>query len=426
MIEIQQLATQVISNVFTGSSLTEVLRHLWQTHSHLSSQQRGAIQDITYGALRYYGLLDAILSQLLNKKIRDEQLHYLLIIALYQLCYSKAAPHAIVDHAVSTTRKITRNPAMSGLVNAVLRNFIRKRATLLNGVQANETAHYSYPRWWIDKLRQQYPQSYQAILLAGNERPAMILRVNPLRTTVDEYQTLLETHNIDAVRLWGNALQLLSPVSVDKLPGFFDGLVTVQDAGAQLAAPLLNTQAGMRVLDACAAPGGKSTHLAELVEDIQLTVLDKSEIRLARVAENFSRLGMTGHQLICGDAANPSQWWDGQLYDRILADVPCSASGVVSRHPDIKWLRRAEDIQQLSQTQTRILNKLWSLLKPGGKLLYVTCSVFHEENNAVIDAFLLKQQDAYREPCLHSEITDEQLLPQSRHDGFFFALLHKN
>ncbi|SFU55704.1 16S rRNA (cytosine967-C5)-methyltransferase [Nitrosomonas eutropha] len=426
MIEIQLLAIQAIGEVFAGANLNEVLRNIWQINSRLTSQQRGAIQDIAYGTLRHYGQIDAILHKLLNKPVQDKSLHYLLTIALYQLCYSKAPVHAIVDHAVSSSRKITRNPAASGLINAVLRNFMRQRTSLLDQIKVNEVARYSYPQWWIDKLRQQYPQDYEAILLAGNEHPAMILRVNSLRTSVNHYQAMLDAQGIGSEWLGDNALQLIRPVAVEKLPKFSEGLVTIQDAGAQFAAPLLDVKAGMRVLDACAAPGGKSTHLAELTENIKLTVLDKYEDRLTRLTENFSRLQITNYQLICGDAMHPSQWWDGQLYDRILADVPCSASGVVNRHPDIKWLRRPGDIGNFAQVQTAILNELWLLLQRGGKLLYATCSVFSEENNLVAEKFLSIHQDASRLPCSHEEINDGQLLPGPHHDGFFYALFQKN
>jgi len=427
MIEVQLLAVQVIGEVLAGANLTEVLRSLWQAHHHLSPQQRGAIQNISYGALRHYGQLEAILRKLLNKPVQNKPLYYLLVAGLYQLCYSQAPSHAIVDHAVSSSRKITRNPAISGMVNAVLRNFMRQRVQLLDQIEVNDdVARYSYPQWWIDKLRQQYPQNYKAILLAGNEHPAMILRINPRLTSINQYQGMLEAQNIEFTWLWGNALRLAKPVPVEKLPGFSEGWVTVQDAGAQLAAPLLDAGPGMRLLDACAAPGGKSTHLVELAEGIDLTVLDKHEDRLNRLKENFSRLRMTGYHLACGDATQPAQWWDGQLYDRILADVPCSASGVVRRHPDIKWLRRAGDIQYFAQTQTAILNALWPLLQRGGKFLYATCSIFNEENNSVADRFLSTHNDASRLPCFHEAMHSGQLLPEINHDGFFYALFQKN
>ncbi|MCC6916410.1 16S rRNA (cytosine(967)-C(5))-methyltransferase RsmB [Nitrosomonas sp.] len=426
MIEIQLLAVQAIGEVFAGASLNEVLRHIWQTGPHLTSQQRGAIQDIAYGVLRHYGQFDALLRRLLNKPLQDKQLHYLLTIALYQLCYSKAPAHAIVDHAVSSSRKISHNPAISGLINAVLRNFMRKQTALTNEIREDEVARYSYPQWWINKLRQQYPQDYKAILLAGNEHPAMILRINPLRTSIHHYQVMLKTQDIDSEWLWGNALRLRKPVPVERLPGFHEGLITVQDAGAQFAAPLLDVSSGMRVLDACAAPGGKSTHLAELSEGIELTVLDKYADRLTRLTENFSRLKITGYHLVCGDAMHPSQWWDGRLYDRILADVPCSASGVVSRHPDIKWLRRPGDIRNFAQAQMAILNALWPLLRQGGKLLYATCSIFNEENNAIAEKFLTARHDASRLPVSREAMNNGQLLPGSQHDGFFYALFQKD
>lgn len=425
MIEIQLLAIQAVGKVFAGANLNKVLHHIWQTNTRLTPQQRGAIQDIAYGTLRYYGQLDAILHKLLNKPVSNQSLHYLLATALYQLCYSKAPAHAIVNHAVSSSRKITHNPAITRLTNAVLRNFMRQRALLLDQIKTSEVACYSYPQWWINKLRQQYPQDYETILLAGNAHPAMVLRINPLRTSVKHYQMLLDEQAIHSEWLWGNALRLTKPVAVEKLPRFSEGFATIQDAGAQFAAPLLDVKAGMRVLDACAAPGGKSTHLMELTENIKLTVLDKHKNRLTQLTENFLRLKMTNYRLVCGDATNPSQWWDDQQYDRILADVPCSASGVVNRHPDIKWLRKSDDIAGFAQTQLTILNTLWPLLQHQGKLLYATCSVFDEENAQVVRKFLSNHPDACWLTYPYEEINNGQLLPGPSHDGFFYALLQK-
>jgi 16S rRNA (cytosine967-C5)-methyltransferase len=314
--------------------------------------------------LRYYSQLDTLLQSLLHKPLPDRRLHYLLLVSLYQLNYSKAPVHAIVNHAASSARMLAGNRGASGLVNAILRNFIRQQEMLLAQTKQDETARYAYPQWWIDKLRQQYPQHYAGILLAGNQHPPMTLRVNQKQITVSDYQARLQACAIDSEWLWGSALRLTRPVAVEQLPGFAEGLVSVQDAGAQLAAPLLDVGAGMRVLDACAAPGGKSTHLMELA-DIKLTVMDKHAERLTMLQENFTRLKMPDYQLICGSALEPSQWWDGQLFDRILADVPCSASGVVNRHPDIKWLRRPGDIETFTQTQRIMLRKLWPLLCTG-------------------------------------------------------------
>lgn len=426
MTEIQLLAVQAVGNVLAGANLTEVLRKIRQTRPLLTEQQRGAFQDIAYGVLRHYGQLNTILNALLTKPVPNKNLHYLLLTGLYQLCYSRAPAYTVVDHAVSSSRKISRNHAIPGLINAVLRNFIRQRATLLEQARDDEVARYSYPQWWIDKLRQQYPQDYEAILLAGNEHPSMTLRVNQSRITVDTYQVKLKDYGIDSERLGESALKLSKPIAVEKLPGFAEGLVSIQDAGAQLAALLLGAREDMRVLDACAAPGGKSTHLSELTGKIVLTVLDKQEERLVMLKENFSRLKIANYRLICGDAMNPSQWWDGQPFDRILADVPCSASGVVNRHPDIKWLRRPGDIDNFARTQATILNKLWPLLQRRGKLLYATCSVFHEENDSVVSKFLADHRDATMLPCYHRETDCSRLLPNTRHDGFFYALFQKD
>jgi 16S rRNA (cytosine967-C5)-methyltransferase len=252
----------------------------------------------------------------------------------------------------------------------------------------------------------------------------MTLRVNQSRIGVLEYQNQLNDHNLSTQIILNNALILKRPVTVEKLPGFTTGLVSVQDAGAQLAAPFLDAHDGMYVLDACAAPGGKSGHLLELV-DIELTSLDSDPIRLALVKQNFARLAFKKYRIVCGDAANLSEWWNGKLFDRILADVPCSASGVVRRHPDIKWLRRPSDIAQFVLIQQKILNALWQTLARDGKLLYVTCSVFFEENKLQVEEFLVHHSDARVLPLPTVEALDGQLLPDSQHDGFFYTLLHK-
>jgi 16S rRNA (cytosine967-C5)-methyltransferase len=424
MIKVQNLAVVAIERVLAGANLTMVLQEIWRSNPLLTHQQRGAIQDLAYGVLRYYGQLDALLSTLLDKTLHDLKIRYLLLVTLYQLQYSKASPYAIVDHAVSTSRLLSDKRGAPGLVNAVLRNFIRRGSTLREQINDNEVGKYSHPQWWIDKLRKQYPQHYKSILNASNQHPSMTLRVNSQKLEVEVYQKMLEEKGIKAEFIWGNALRLDQPLPVDKLPGFAEGLVSIQDAGAQLAAPLLDVYDGMYVLDACAAPGGKSTHLMELAK-ITLTVLDNNAQRLTRVTENFERLGNKPHRLMCGNALNPSEWWDGQLFDRILADVPCSASGVVSRHPDIKWLRRDADIPAFADNQEKILNALWQTLRREGKLLYITCSVFHEENGLLIKKFLRSHEDAHLLPLSHSAMANGQLLPNSLHDGFFYALFSK-
>jgi 16S rRNA (cytosine967-C5)-methyltransferase len=301
-------------------------------------------------------------------------------------------------------------------VNGVLRNYLRQRESLLAAAAADDQTAQQHPRWWLAKLRRAYPQDWQRIVAAGNTQPPMTLRVNQRSLTPADYVARLETVGLAARSLGQSALQLLKPVPVDALPGFFEGLVSVQDAGAQRAAELLDPAPGERVLDACAAPGGKTAHLLERA-DVDLLALDIDASRTRRIEENLRRLGLKA-TLRVADCSAVDQWWDGRPFDAILADVPCSASGVVRRHPDIKWLRREGDIRRFAHTQTAILDALWPLLKPGGRLLYATCSVFSEENGAQIDAFLVRQPGAER-------LSEEQLLPQEEHDGFYYALLRK-
>ncbi len=421
---IQLEAAKVVSGVLQSSNLTEVLADTLRRHVEFTPQQRGALQDLCYGTLRHYGKLSFVLRKLMQRPPRDTMLQHLLLVALYQLEYTKAGQHAVVDQAVRAAKRL--NSATGGLVNGVLRNFQRKRQELLEAAQQQETSNYSYPRWWIDAMKRQYGEMAYKILEAGNQHPPMTLRVNTRHTTVTEYQALLATHNIEAFLVEPEALMLERPQPVERLPKFAEGWISIQDAGAQYAARLLDASAGMRVLDACAAPGGKAAHLLERV-DVELIALDKDEQRLSRVRDNLQRIGRKA-KVMCGDAAEPQAWWDGQPFQRILADVPCSASGVVRRHPDIKWLRRPADIEAFAGQQAKILEALWPLLAPGGKLLYATCSVFTRENQEVVDAFLARHPEAIQEELLllPERARDGQLLPDEQHDGFFYALLQKH
>lgn len=422
MDQAQQIASRIVAQVLGGRNLNQVLAESQRRHTGLTPQQRATVQDLSYGTLRFYGQLAAMLTPLLHKPLKDERLHCLLLVALYQLQHGKSASHAVVDHAVRAARQF--NAAASGLVNAVLRNFLRQHASLLAIADKTASSRYSYPQWWIDTLTTQYGERAEGILLAGNQHPPMTLRVNRRRITAAEYLQQLAQSGIEASLIAPEAILLARPVGVDKLPGFFDGLVSVQDAGAQYAAPLLDARAGMRVLDACAAPGGKSAHLLELA-DIELLALDVDGERLRRVDENLQRLRLPAN-LRVGDAAKPQAWWDGKPFERILADVPCSATGVVRRHPDIKWLRRTTDIAGFAQQQAQILEALWRLLASGGKLLYATCSVLEKENRQVVQEFLRQHPDASLLPLLPGLPEDGQLLPNQQHDGFFYALLQKS
>jgi 16S rRNA (cytosine967-C5)-methyltransferase len=426
MVEVQRLAAAVLRGVFAGRSLDAELAAAWQGHPQLDARRRAAVQDLAYGALRFLPRLEALLEALLERPLQDERLRALLLIALHQLEATRAAPHAVVDHAVRACHALGLTSA-KGLANAVLRNFLRRRATLAARAQRTEPARYCHPQWWIDKLRLQYPEDYAAILEAGNTRPPLALRVNCRRAAVADYLALLREQGIQCEVLGEAAVLLRKALPAARVPGLSEGRVSVQDAGAQLAAPLLDLADGMRVLDACAAPGGKTGHALELA-DVDLTALDNDASRLERVRDNLARLGLTA-RVICGDACDPAAWWDGRRFDRILLDAPCSASGIVRRHPDIKWLRREADIEQYVELQRRMLDALWQTLESGGKFLYATCSVFREENREQVARFEKRHRDARRLalPALDEETQARagQLLPDGRHDGFFYALLQK-
>lgn len=423
MQKVQLAASQVIRLVMSnGRNLNQVLEDALNVKPAWSSSERGALQDLCYGTLRFYAQLKAILDLLLHKPLDEERIGYLLLVALYQLQYTKATQHTVVDQAVSAARTI--QPHVGGLVNAILRNFLRQQTELLEKVTSRRESKFNHPLWWITELNSQYGAvTGTDILNAGNQHPPMTLRINQQCKSAVEYQALLAGQGMAARIVAPEALLLDKPVNVDRLPGFAEGWVSVQDAGAQIAARLLDLKHGMRVLDACAAPGGKTAHILECAE-VDLVAVDVDAKRLRRVAENLQRLHLSA-QLIVGDAAKPKDWWNGELFDRILADVPCSASGVVRRHPDIKWLRRREDLDSFAAQQIQILQALWLLLKPNGKLLYATCSVFKQENEQVVAAFLDGRADAVR---INMALPDEslgQLLPNAQHDGFFYALLHK-
>lgn len=423
----QQIAANAVSQVITGRNLTIALPQALATFPKATMQQRGAAADLSYGTLRYLGEINAYLDLLLSKPITDSAVMGLLQVALYQLLHDKAEAFTIVNQAVTAAQHSKRTWA-KGLVNAVLRNFIRQKDTLVSKLTDNEVAEFSYPQWWINKVHKQYPQQWRDILCIGNTHPPMTLRINRRKITVDDYLTKLADQGIDAVHLGGVAIQLQIPLPVEKIPGFSDGLVSVQDAGAQLAAELLSVKPNMRILDACCAPGGKTGHVLECAE-VDMLAIDSDAARLERVQSNLKRLQLNA-TLRVGDASRPEAWWDGKPFDRILADVPCSASGIVRRHVDIKWLRREADIKSFTSQQAKILPSLWQLLNKNGLLLYVTCSIFEEENQAQITQFLSNHADATLLPpeLVYNHISHQhgQLIPSTTHDGFFYALLQKN
>ena len=426
----QQIAADAVADVLAGRNLTLALPHALSGFAKATPQQRGAAADLSYGTLRYYGEINGYLTQLLEKPLSNAHITALLLVAIYQLLHDEAEAFTVVNQAVKAAADAKPRWA-KGLVNGVLRNFLRQKETLSLAVNKSEVSTYSYPQWWINKLKNQYPVHWQAMLEAGNLHPPMTIRVNPQKITVDDYLQLLSRQSIETHHLGGSALILAKPVSVEKIDGFSEGVVSVQDYGAQLAAHLLDSKSGMRVLDACCAPGGKTGHILELAE-VKLTALDSDATRLQRVQSNLDRLKLQANVRV-GDAA-ATDWWDGVPFERILADVPCTASGIVRRHVDIKWLRRESDVAFFAKQQAKILENLWQMLAKGGKLLYATCSVFNEENQLQVDAFLKKYPEAKQLPfelpasCPPNSFTqlNGQLIPTTAHDGFFYALLQKN
>ncbi len=413
-------AATAVAEVIAGRNLNEALAGLWRERPELPSGQRGAMQDLAYAALRRYGRDDFHLSRLMDTPLRDGQVRALLLVALSRLAARPEEAHTIVDQAVEAAGALARG-RYKALVNGVLRNFQRRRAELEAAALQDEAARWQHPRWWIARLRRAHPDDWQAILQAGNERPPMTLRANRRRIAETDFLARLAQADIGARLVEGGAILLERPLPVERLPGFAEGLVSVQDAGAQRAAPLLDVHDGMRVLDACAAPGGKTAHILETAE-ADLLALDADAGRALRVSESLFRLGLQA-RVQPADCREVDAWWDGRDFDRILADVPCTASGVVRRHPDAKWLRREKDIAQFARMQGEILDALWRVLAPGGKLLYSTCSLFPEENSRQVAAFAARQEDCMRLPIAGAP--ELQLLPTEEHDGFYYALLEK-
>ncbi len=405
------LAAHVLAAVQAGRSLNEALTLLVNE----PSGARAAAQDVAYGVLRRCGWGEFILGRLLSKPLSHPETQALLLGALYRLETRSDSAHMVVDQAVSAAGELAGG-VFKGLVNGVLRNYLRQRDALLADLATDESARYQHPRWWLNRLRRSYPDQWEAVVQAGNSPPPMTLRVNLRQATREQYVSALTAAGLTAKPSGRAGLILERAQPVDALPGFFEGFVSVQDAGAQRAAELLAPAPGAYVLDACAAPGGKTAHLLESA-DLDLLALDIDAARTRRIQENVQRLKLSATVRVA-DCSDVNAWWDGRAFDAILADVPCSGSGVVRRHPDIKTLRRESDIRNFAKTQAGILDALWPLLKPGGTFLYATCSVFAEENSAQIDSFAVRFADVER-------VTDEQWLPGIENDGFYYALLRK-
>ncbi len=395
----------------------------------VEARDRPLLQELCYGTSRHAPRLGRLLDEMLKKPMQadDQDIQGLLLCALYQLDYMDIPDHAAINETVEATRQLGK-PWAAKLCNGVLRRYLREKEAIKNAVENDPVFRFNHPQWLIDKLQNNWPEHWEDLLKANDSPPPFCLRVNRTKIRRNDYQALLEQQEIHcrAGNSSADALYLESACPVEDLPEFHQGWVSVQDEAAQLAGKLLGTQSGDRVLDACAAPGGKLCHLLEIQPDIEIDALEISERRATRIRENLERLGLDA-TLIIGDAAE-KDWWNKQPYDRILVDAPCSATGVIRRNPDIKLLRRNEDIVALANTQLAILTNLWAMLKPGGTLLYATCSIFPQENERIIERFLKQQPDAE-----HSVICADwgEQRPYGRQlfasnggpDGFYYARL---
>ena len=434
-VKTRAVAAEAVDAVVThGKSLDAAIA---EHEDRVAPDDRPLLRMLCYGSLRHHWQLREWIDRLLQRplKRRDRVINSLLAVGLLQISDTRIPDHAAVSQTVEAARQL-RRPKLAGLVNACLRRF--QRESLAADPSTSEEAQWNHPQWLIDQTKRDWPDDWQAVLAANNERAPMWLRVNSAMSTVDEYRQELAAADIEAEGNEGlpDALRLAEPCSVDSLPGFVDGRVTVQDGAAQLAAEwLLHGQAHKRVLDACAAPGGKSGHLLEKGgASLELTALDNDASRVVSIAENLARLGQHA-TIVTADASKPEEWWDGKPFDGILLDAPCSATGVIRRHPDIKLLRRPSDIQNLSRLQRDLLEALWSVLAANGRLLYATCSALAAENDRVVRGFLDTHDDAQEidvlpnnniRDLMRRKVCGYQILPGTAQlDGFYYACLEK-
>lgn len=436
----RRVATHVLTRVIgQRRSLADCLESELNTLDEV--RERALAQALCYGVMRWYTQLNSLLNKLLSKPIRkkDTDVRVVLLLGLYQHLYSRIPDHAATAETVNLIGSL-KKPWAKGLVNAVLRNFTRQREQLLTQINQQPHSALSHPKWILQRLEDDWGvETAHTIAQANNIHPPMTLRVNQRRISRDYYLSLLAEANIEAFATNYSpvGIQLVQATDVQNLPHFAEGYVSVQDEAAQLAAPLLDVPEGGRVLDACAAPGGKTAHILELYNAAEVVAIDNQADRVEKIHDTLQRLALQA-TVVCADAGQPETWWDNQLFDAILLDVPCSASGVIRRHPDIKYLRQADDISALAQQQAAILAAAWTLLKPQGKLVYTTCSVFAEENHVQIETFLEKYPNAEHLPLHvtwgHATSVGRQLLPHdatadttqsSKPDGFYYACLLK-
>lgn len=402
----------------------------------ITAREKSFIKDCCFGVTRWFHQLSEIESILLHTPLKnsDADISCLILLGLYQILYTNVPDHAAVSETVSACKGLKKNWA-AGLINKCLRKFIRDRDEILPLIASKEEAYFSHPPWLIEKIKSAWPERWQKILLENNKKPPLWLRINVIKTSQKSYLKLLDKKNIAAetTPALPNCIRIKNPLPIADIPLFFDGFLSVQDIAGQFAAKLLDLKKGQRVLDACAAPGSKTSHILELESRLsKLVVIDKDAKRFQMVKENIDRLGLDHHntQLVLADATHTKQWWDGHLFDRILVDAPCSCTGVIRRHPDIKLLRTRNDIDSMTQVQMQMLIALWKLLKKNGKLLYVTCSIFPDENEQIISTFLAHNENARAEklslPIGVQQRFGTQFFPETAGpDGFYLALLAK-
>ncbi|GAB6264079.1 16S rRNA (cytosine(967)-C(5))-methyltransferase RsmB [Photobacterium sp. 53610] len=426
---VRAAAAQVIYQVVDqGQSLSTALPAAQQ---EIKPRDHALLQEICYGVLRWLPRLESVTQALMDKPLKGKQrvFHHLILVGLYQLSFMRIPAHAAVAETVDATKTL-KKPQLRGLINAVLRNYQRQQETLDQQAMSHDAGKYGHPGWLLNMLRAHYPEQLEAVTSANNTKAPMWLRVNRRHHTRDQYQSLLDAAEISAAvhPQAGDALKLASACDVQQLPGFAEGWVSVQDAAAQLAVDYLQPKAGELILDCCAAPGGKTAHILEREPGARVVAIDSDDHRLLRVKDNLQRLKLDA-EVLCADARFPQQWWQGEAFDRILLDAPCSATGVIRRHPDIKWLRRADDIAALATLQAEILDAMWQQLKPGGTLVYATCSIMPQENREQVLAFLARTPDASlaaREDNGSDTAPGRQILPgESDMDGFYYAVLEK-
>ncbi|MDP2574977.1 16S rRNA (cytosine(967)-C(5))-methyltransferase RsmB [Vibrio penaeicida] len=407
-----------------GQSLSTALPAAQQ---NIRPRDHALLQEICYGALRYLPRLETIANHLMDKPLKGKQrvFHHLILVGIYQLSFMRIPAHAAVGETVEGTKTL-KGPRLRGLINAVLRNYQRNQEELDQVAVSHNAGKYGHPSWLLKLLQAAYPEQWESIVEANNQKAPMWLRVNHQHHSRDEYLELLKSANIDSSAHSEalDAIKLDAPIDVHALPGFEKGWVSVQDAAAQLSLNYLTPQDGELILDCCAAPGGKTAHILERTQNSDVVAIDCDENRLKRVHENLKRLNLQA-KVICGDARNPQEWWQGEQFDRILLDAPCSATGVIRRHPDIKWLRRADDIEALAELQSEILDAMWQQLKPGGTLVYATCSITPQENRDQVVKFLNRTSDATLDGS-DIENPGRQILPgEDDMDGFYYAVLRK-